>query len=401
MHSEFRNGLIPLLSATLGISVGITALYFYTFGLFIKPLQMEFGWSRSAISAVAMAGGLTLTVLSPLVGKWADKWGTLRVALPSMLGFAVGFWLLSLTPQYYAVYLGFIIAIHILGAGTTPVTFTRLVNLYFIKHRGIALGISLLGTGLTASLAPYLVSSYMTDMGWRASYQMLALTALVFFPIVAALLYFSGRQTPPKLSAMPVSTQAENTSVVNLLRERRELQLLVVVFLLISVSLGGLVVHLVPIVTDAGFTPKQASLVAGLLGGAVILGRLLCGYLFDRFFAPNVARIVFCISAVGCLLLTLESYTMLLIGGLILGLSLGAEVDLISYLVARYFGMQIYGKVYGFLYSIFMLGMSTSPLYIGSLFDANGNYQLALYCSGAGVLGAAITLSLLPKFNYH
>ena len=157
---EFQRGFRVLVAAFLGISIGITSLYFYTVGLFIKPLQAEFDWSRSAISSAILAGAAVLAATSPRVGALADRFGVRLVA--GLSSSFAGFLLLT-------------ILLHVLGAGTTPVVFTRMVNQWFDKARGLALGIALAGTGITGALAPRLIAGFLEEHGWRTRYPVVAL----------------------------------------------------------------------------------------------------------------------------------------------------------------------------------------------------------------------------------
>ena len=128
-------------------------------------------------------------------------------------------------------------------------------------------------------------------------------------------------------------------------------------------------------------------------------GRLITGYLIDRIFAPYVTAVIFTLVAAGCLALGVGGITYAFLAAIALGFAVGAEVDLIGYFTARYFGLANYGMIYGVQYSVFSLGAGISPVLAGYIWDVNGNYDLALI--GAAVLlivGVIIALTL-PKFE--
>ena len=142
----------------------------------------------------------------------------------------------------------------------------------------------------------------------------------------------------------------------------------------------------------------EAGSYAAILGASVMLGRLLTGFLIDRLFAPYVTAAVFAFVAGGCLALGWGGISYALVAAIALGFAIGAEVDLIGYFTARYFGLKNYGTIYGFQYSVFSLGAGISPLLAGYIWDTRGNYNLALV-GGAFLLIFAVMLSLtLPKF---
>ena len=129
-----------------------------------------------------------------------------------------------------------------------------------------------------------------------------------------------------------------------------------------------------------------------------MLGRLLTGFLIDRIFAPYITAIVFLLVSSGCLALGLGGIQFALCGAIALGFAIGAEVDLIGYYTAKYFGLKNYGSIYGAQYSIFSAGGIISSVLAGYIWDVTGNYDLALKI-GAALLILAVGLVLtFPKF---
>ena len=171
------------------------------------------------------------------------------------------------------------------------------------------------------------------------------------------------------------------------------------VFLLISVAIIGLVPSFIPLLQDAGMTPQQAGGYAAYLGLSVMIGRLLTGFLIDRFFAPYVLAGVFLFVASGCLSLGFGGTTYALWAAIALGLAIGAEVDLISYFTAKYFGLQHYGSIYGVMYSIFSLGAIISPVIAGAIWDRTGSYDWALFLAVFLILVAVVLSLFLPRFS--
>ncbi len=364
-----------------GILFGVTALFFYSVGIFLKPVSQEFGWSRTLTSTASLVAAISLAIAAPLVGTLVDRFGIRAVALSSGIGLSVGFMALSLTPPVLPAYLALIALCVFLGAGASPVVYTRLINEHFTTARGTALGLSQIATGIAGALVPALLSPFIAAHGWRMGYEALAAVVLASTPVVLLLI---GRQGGPKSAATALGRYDAGMAVRDALRDR-QFHRLAGVIMLAAIGVGGLIVHLVPMLTDAGLTPAAAGRSAGMLGIAIIIARISTGILVDRIFAPFVAFGVFLIAGVGCFLLARGGAGFAPYAALFVGLAIGAEIDLISYFVVRYFGMKDYGKIYGWLYAIFMAGTSVGPVLAGFSYDHYGNYSM-----GVGVLGGCL-----------
>jgi MFS family permease len=283
----------------------------------------------------------------------------------------------------------------LVGGGTTPVVWTRAVNMWFDRSRGLALGLTLAGSGLAGIFGPVLCTALIQSYGWQAGYLGIgAFIVVVAIPIVALL--FKERATPivAGQTSRGAGEQAPGLSFAEGIRT--------VVFwkiaggfFLMSGALAGLIINIVPLLMDRGLTPTEAAGVAGTLGIAVLVGRIGVGLLLDRFPAPVVAALLFTITAVGCVLLTVTGAPtwMLFFSVISLGFATAAEVDLVAFLVSRYFGMKAYGQLYGSQLTSFYLGAAIGPLLIGAIYDHFGNYIVVLYgvalilVFGATVLG--------------
>jgi predicted MFS family arabinose efflux permease len=138
--------------------------------------------------------------------------------------------------------------------------------------------------------------------------------------------------------------------------------------------------------------------VSWLFGLATFGGRILIGFLVDRFDARRIALIFFLLSALGIPLLSADlPIWAVFVAAFLLGGSLGAEVDMLAYLTSRYFGLRCFARIFGVLFGAVMLAMGAGPVIFGAIFDATGSYNLMLY-AGAPLCAAAalVTLALRP-----
>jgi predicted MFS family arabinose efflux permease len=169
-------------------------------------------------------------------------------------------------------------------------------------------------------------------------------------------------------------------------------------FFLVALAGGGFIVHFIPMLSDAGFSPARAGGTAALAGFAIIAGRLGTGLAVDWFFAPAVAAVMFAVSACGCVLLALGGAGFGAVAAVMVGFSFGAEVDLVAFLAARYFGLRSIGAVFGMLYACFTAGVAGGPLLAGILHDATGSYRASLLTQAACLAVAAILAGTLGRY---
>lgn len=382
---ELGRGWKILLVCMIGVGFGATGLPFYTMGLFMKPLSAEFGWSAATVAGAAMCLQAGLIVTAPFVGKVVDRFGARRVALLSLAGLAAGFVALTqMRGTVTALYASWLV-LALVACGTTPVVWTRTVNAWFERSRGLALGLTLAGTGVAAILGPILIGGVIAAHGWRAGYWTMAAAVLLgALPLVALLL----REAP----IQAVSTVTTATRNLGAALRTRQFWQCAAGFLLAGGAIAALIVHLVPSMVDGGLAPARAAALAGLLGVSIIVGRLALGFLADRFHAPYVGFAFLLLPVLGVYLL-IQGQPVLAI--LAIGLAAGAEVDLLAYLTARYFGLAAYGEIYGWQLSAFSLGAGLGPLLLGAARDHWGAYAPGLtICAGLIVVGAALIAAL-------
>jgi MFS family permease len=149
--------------------------------------------------------------------------------------------------------------------------------------------------------------------------------------------------------------------------------------------------------TDRGFSAQSAALVASLPAGAGLIGKVGVGYLLDRCFAPYVAVCFYCGFALGLLLLwSGMTGGAVLMAVVLVGLGLGAELDVMPYVVSRYFGLRAFGEIYSYTFALFTLGGVVGPPLMGAGFDATGSYRLVL---GTFVIAALTAAGLMTRLG--
>ncbi len=431
---EFKYGWPVVTSSALGIGLGMSPLPFYTIGVFIAPFSEEFGWRVDQILFAISIFSLTALFTSPLIGYITDRIGVRKMVLVSIFTFSMCFMAFCLNNGSLWVYMSLWVALAFFGSGTLPITWTKAVNRWFIKKRGLALGLSLLGTGLFGALAKQYASFFIENYGWRTAYIALALLPLLIALPVA---FFLFRDTnDPKVADKVKRLKEELPYYKNTLRSQEEkynqqasdqsiadapdpslelpglslkaslkgyrFWILALSFIPISFAIGGPIPNFEKILDTKGFSTTVAVDIASAVGIAVVVGRLVGGYLLDKLWAPGVSFVIFIIPIFACMLFRQPdlSYGTAIAAVSILGLAAGVEYDLMAFLVSKYFGMKNYSTIYGTLYGFFAIGAGFGPWLFGKSFTMTGSYDtIFLYAMFAFVIGA-IPLLFLGKYQF-
>jgi len=401
--AEWRAGWSLPPVAALGVAVASAPPY--ALGMFFAPLEQEFGWSRAQTSSGLFALSAVAIVTIPLIGRLVDLHGARRIAVPSLILFAAAFAALGLAQPAIWTWWALWMLLALAGAGVSPVVWTAAVASRFDKGRGLAMAITLSGAGIGTAAAPVLSNWLIDSYGWRAAYAgMGMLFAAVMLPLMLLFFYGAGdlaRRSAPGQGAHAVQNLPGMTVGEGL--RHGKFQRLVVATFLIAFGLLALVVHFVPIVTSAGLSTSQAAAAAALIGAGSITGRLFAGFLLDRTSATLVGTAAFLLPVFVALALLqwAGDAAMIVPIALLLGLSLGSEVDVVAYLASRHVGLKRFGALFGICMSAMALATGVGPWVAGLIFDAFGNYDYFLIAAAPLFLTAALLIaSLGAKARY-
>jgi predicted MFS family arabinose efflux permease len=390
----------------LGMSTNPGPFVFASFGLFMLAFHREFGWGRGDLSLALTGLTISCAVALPIVGRMIDRIGARKIQVASM---AVQALLLAAVPlvvsEIWHLTL-LLIALGALTASANGVAYMHVVSAWFYRKRGLAIGLVMAGTGLGYAYVPVLVRYVIDAYSWRATYFVLAgIIAFIALPVI----YLWMRETPHELGLRPdgdpldAPPPAETSRDIGLglgeILRRREFWILVSVLIVLSFALHGLLAHLVPMLVDRGMSPATAASVAAVEGVTVMLARVLVGHLMDRFFAPRVAMTFFALSALGLVAFaTGAANGVAFAAAILVGLSLGAEVDMVAYLAGRYFGLKSFGATFGLLFGAVLVGITLGPVAFGYTYEGMGSYVDVLWVSvGFNVL-ALLLMAVLGPF---
>jgi MFS family permease len=385
------------------------AVHTYSLGIFMKPLQEAFGWGRADISLGLSIAVVISAVFSFFVGLAVDRVGPRIIGIIGVVTVTGGVSLLgTATGTLLNWYLLWVI-ISLGLCGILPSVWSSAVNSRFFASRGLALAITLCGGAVASSLVPMSSAWLLESYGWRLGYAGLgALWAAIILPPV--LLFFRGandgaeRRARQAASATTTAETGVATAALPGLSVREALRGSALYKQMVaggcySLTLVGLIFHLAPILQDRGMTPMAAAANVGLVGIFSIIGRISTGALLDRFPSNIVGALSYVLPTLACVLLLLPGAgTPALIGAVVvLGLAVGSELDVITYLASRHFGMRHYTALFGVVYIPIAVGSAMSSYLAGLTHDLTGTYTLFIQLSIAGMLIGALALFTLGK----
>jgi MFS family permease len=370
----------PLLaSATAGLSFG--AIPTASLGVFMVPLEAEFGWSRTSMSLGLTLFALISTPLAPFIGALADRFGSRAVAVPGVgltgLSFA-GFGLMTGAVWQWLALWSLLALTSLL---IRSMIWNRVISAAFVKSRGLAIALLLSGMSVSGAVAPILTDQLINAYGWQGGYFGLGIgwAGLAF---ILTLLFFHepGRErakvpTPDHQA----ETQAPQSGLTlqEAFRNPRILRITLAVFLQVTV-IASVSVHLVPIHMSFGVTSTQAAGIAIFLGVGALTGKIATGSLADRYNSALLPLIAYALPGLGFAILLAGdgSSAVLSLATLIVGLGSGAALHMTMYLTTQYGGLAHFGKIFGSISSLMGLASGIGPLLAGYIYDTTGDYRL-------------------------
>ena len=377
-------------ASTIGLTFSLGTLLLYTFGVFVRPLTVEFGWSRTQLSGALAMSQYTFALAAPVWGVLIDRFGPRAVLLPSVVCMALLVGSLGLLGSLWQYYLTFIAASFCAG-GATPIGYAAVLVRKFERRLGLALGLALMGVGIGAAVLPPLSAMLIHDFGWRAAYAGLGILTFVF-TVPAALVATRGVGGPAR-----ARTGTATLPVLPLITSRTFV-LICAIFVLLGTTSIGTLTSIVPMMAGRGLTPQAAAKLAGLTGLAAIVGRGGIGWVLDRVHPPLVVAAM-ALAALGAFLIaaygsgpTSGTVMAVLLGGVV-----GAEVDFSAFFVRRYFGQAAFSRLYGVAFGVFLVGSGTGPVLASASFDHFGSYRPGALLFAAGAVLVVLLTLAMPK----
>ena len=372
----------------------------YSFGVFLKPLAAEFGWTRAMTAGAYSMFMFLCGFLYIISGRLNDRFGPRVVMTASGFCLGLGYLLMSRISAIWQLYLFFgVIAAIGHSGGFVPLTST--IARWFVRRRGLMTGLVVSGIGIGTIIMPPIATRLILNYGWRTSYFIMGIVALVVIIIAAQFL----RRDPGQIDQLPYGVSEAKQD--NLIAEARGLSLreaihtrqfwmLCVLFLSHGVGQQAVIVHIAPHATDLGISTILAANILSIIGGLSIAGRVGMGSASDRIGIKSTLIIGLTLLSVALFwLVVAKELWMLYSSAILFGVGYGAMMALMSPIVAELFGLRAHGTILGVASFAMMIGGGTGPLMAGQIFDITGSYQLGFLLSAVLSVIALVMASLL------
>jgi MFS family permease len=385
----------------IGVLTGFATVFIYSFSFMVKPLQHEFGWNNEQIARAFSLAAISVAICSPFMGRLFDRIEPRKLVAAMMVALGLGLGSLAyLTPHLAQLYASAVF-IGIAGTGTYQLGYARIVTGWFERRLGAGLSIVVAGSGVGSLLIPPLVQYLIPTIGWRHTYLVLAAFPL----LVGAPLTFLFARAPRSVTHRETVTlkPSGDTSGVAWPRALASISfwLLALGVCALSLSENGALAHLAPMLSDHGLTPRDVAFTASLLGVSSVVGRFILGWLLDYLQGSYIAVASLLAAGAGMLLLSHAStFSAAAPAAFIAGLGAGCELDLIPYMLRRYFGLRSFSTLYGLVYTFFAVAGAVAPLIVGHIYDATGSYTGILNIFCAATLIGALAMFALPAYRY-
>lgn len=383
----------------------VVGIIFYGFPVLYPYFVESLGFTRAEVTQGFFLGFLLAGLpFGVLAGTVIDRIGARFVILAGISLVGVPLLLMGSITRFWQFEL--LCIVEVLGyvlAG--PIANQVLIARWFRRRRGQAMGYAYLGLGLGGVVAPLLVTGLARSLGWRHALEFVgAMVLLVLFPVGI----WVTRSAPEELGLVPDGLEAveltqedstlqdsSSTGVAQAVRSTAFWLILAAATLVVG-AIGAVIQHFILFLKDAGYSATSAARFFTILLASSLAGRVVVGYLADRFRKTHIMAFFYLLIGASVFLLANPHSTFLLwTFAILFGFSMGADYMLIPLVTAECFGTASLGKLLALIIMGYSIGQWAAPWIVGRLFDARHSYDLAWKIIAiAGVLGAAAVYAI-------
>ena len=383
-----------------------------SFGIFIIPLEEEFGWSRFMLSSAVGTGFLVNGLTQPFVGRLFDQFSGRTVIMVGLIIAGLATASLSLTFNYLFLFFVFGILLSTAMSGASVTNTMALLAKWFHRRRSTVLGINVAGASLGGlTLVPFGMF-LLQATSWRLTWAALGLIILV---LALPMVYFFIRNDPADMGLQPDGDTEEATSANKLESKRGPIEVekwsesfrswpmwqISMAYTVCGITTGMISAHFVPYAIGQGLSGTLAALAFGVMMALNVVGGLGAGFLGDRFGRKNLLAAVYVLRGIAFIFLLLfPGATGVWIFALLAGFSWIASVPLTTSLTADVYGLRALATISGISFLCHQVGSFVSILAAGLLFDITDSYTLPFAIGGALLFPAAISAFSVRERKY-
>jgi MFS family permease len=377
------------------------------FGVYIKPMEAEFGWGRGALSGVAAVALLILGAVGPFVGRLADRWGPRRVIVFSLLLLGVGALGACRAHGLAQIYLTIGLLMAVGAGGLSIATGSTVAARWFEQRRGVAIGLAAGGMSAGQLVVIPLAMSLTLSYGWRTSYFWLAVGLLVLMLPIALLLVrndpaerglrpYGAAGTASAAASAAALEKSQRVAVVEAMRVPQFWLLMATFFVCGYTSNGMVLTHFMPHALEHNFSELQASMALAVMGAMNVLGTIASGWICDRFGRRGPLAFFYFFRGVSLLfLLYVWNAPSLHVWAAIFGLNYISTVPPTTTLTANIFGRYSVGELSGWIFLAHQVGSALGAALAGWIYEWTGGYEIAFVTAAfMGIVAAGLALAI-------
>jgi predicted MFS family arabinose efflux permease len=397
--AEWKSGWTLVLAASVGFS--FFSIMLAATGLFMEPLAKEFHWSRTLLSSGPSIATTITAILSPFFGVLIDRYGSRPIVLPGLVLTTLSIAAFGLANGSAVQWVMLWVLFGVVAVCIKSTAWTAAVLGIFKQSRGLALGLTLSGTAVAQTAVPPLANWLIESFGWRGAYVWMGFGWGGITMLLCLLFFFDARDRAAAKAAAEPAAPTEPAELTGLtpkeaLRDSALWRVGISNFVVMVLTIG-LAIHLFPILTEAGVSRANAAWLTSLGGIAGIVGKLVTGFLLDRYRPNWIGGITLGVTAL-CFLLLMEgvrSPTLIIFAMLVNGYAAGTKTQITGFLTASYGGMKNFGVIYGVMAALMALASGLGPMVAGLIYDLSGGYGPFLAAGAVGcALGGVLMISL-------
>ena len=356
-----------------------------TFNLYLPEFANEFGVDIGKATGLAATLYLVLALPLPFVGNLLEKYSPKKLIVIGAVGVSVGLFFLARATSFSMIQL-FVIVYPLFLCLVGLLTSMYVINNWFVKYKGIATGILLMASSVGPAIFAPIVGKWIKTMGWHAAAQNQFILCSCLIIIPALLIYSHPAHInsyadgiPGTVGRQPVVDKAASKALLKKALTSAEFYLVALVTAALWFCIGGFIQNQRNYQADLHLDVAQSGQLQGLFFLFGLLGKLLFGYLGDRFSVKKIMLISVGNMLLGCLLLywSLQDSRWIIPCAIVFGLGYSGTFTMIQLYIIDLFGGAAYGTILGLLSFIDTLCASIGVAVLGGMRKANGNYEKA------------------------
>jgi predicted MFS family arabinose efflux permease len=378
-----------------------------SFGVYIKPMEAEFGWGRGALSGAAAISLLLLGAVGPFVGRLADRWGARRVVVFSLVLLGVGALGASRAQSLSQIYLTIGILMAVGAGGLSMATGATVAARWFEQRRGVAIGLAAGGMSAGQLVVIPVAMALTLSYGWRSSYLWLAVGLLLLVLPIALLLVrndpaerglrpYGATGTASAAAAAAAIEKSQRVTIREAMRVPQFWLLMATFFVCGYTSNGMVLTHFMPHALEHNFSELQASMALAVMGAMNVLGTISSGWICDRFGRRGPLAFFYFFRGVSLLfLLYVWNAPSLHVWAAIFGLNYISTVPPTTTLTANIFGRYSVGELSGWIFLSHQVGSALGAALAGWIYEWTGGYEIAFVSAALmGFVAAGLALAI-------